>query len=282
MDDFKNEETGLMIVKDMSIEQVRNMDFVVIKEKEMNEIAGFINNEHQFMLDNFSKSQSNFMDTMLVFNAPTTVRNLRQISAEIESKKGALLENQHKLRKAQIVLRKKIRDLELMKNDPESDPFDIELLEVDIEHSIANRDNAKSYIEAALKTILCMKQQYDTILKNKGITDVTELDFEKEEEEYHIKKSSQQAFEDILASGRISVGNNRYLLQLGIMPNLVHEFWIKFLTSPNAYDKKEFDKKHEELYQKLKGICVGEANKRGMEELFYENSCVRERIQLAK
>jgi len=272
---MSNELVVLNDRKELNIDDVKGMDFLVIKDEEMHEIADFINTEHQHMLNNFSKSQSNFMDTMLVFSSGTDIRNLRQISAEIESKKGALVENQYRLRKSEVELRRKMRDFNNMKDDAESDPFDVEIMEIEIQEAINSRNGARTYIEAALKTILCMKQQYDAILKNKGIEDVTELDFENEEEEFHIKKSSQQAFEDIVASGRISVGNNRYLLQIGIMPNLVHDYWIKFLGSPNSYEKKKFDEARELLYQQLKGSAIKEANTRGLDELFYENSCVK-------
>ncbi|RLA60290.1 MAG: hypothetical protein DRQ78_09630, partial [Epsilonproteobacteria bacterium] len=88
---MSNELVVLNDRKELNIDDVKGMDFLVIKDEEMHEIADFINTEHQHMLNNFSKSQSNFMDTMLVFSSGTDIRNLRQISAEIESKKGALV-----------------------------------------------------------------------------------------------------------------------------------------------------------------------------------------------
>lgn len=270
VDDEKIKNLALSTDTAISLDPISNLDFTVIGQDEMNEIEEFIGNTHAKMLNNFSKSQSNYMDTMLVFNAGTDIRNLRQISAEIERKKMALSDNQFKLRKKSIELQKKIAAY----NDCVPG-LDKDLIAIEIEEMICERNQSRSYIEAALKTILCMKQQFEQILESKGITEVTELDFEKEEEEFHIKKSCHQAFEDIIASGRISVGNNKYLLQLGIMPNLVHDYWIRFLSTPAAYEKQEFLNALDELYQKLKGTSKQEADRRGIKELFYENSVLK-------
>ena len=254
--------------KELSLAPIRNLDFAVVTKEKMGEITEFLATTHSDMLNNFSKSQSNFMDSMFVFHAQTPIRNLRQISAEIEKKKMALAENQFRLRKKDVKIKKKYNQLE-----GETDPLKKELLEIQIAELVYGKQQAVTYIEAALKTILNMKQQYEGILDNKGIKDITEVDFEREEEEYHIKQACHQAFEDIVAMGRISVGNNKYLLQQGIMPNLVHDILIKFLSDPNkAYDKRKFDELLEELYQKLKGSSIAEADSRGLNELFYENS----------
>lgn len=254
----------------LDLAPISNIEFAVIGKEEMNEISEFIGGTHARMLNNFSKSQSNYMDTMLVFNAGTDIRNLRQISAEIEKKKMALAESQFKIRKKEIELRQKFQEMEV-----ETDPLKKELMGIEIEEMIHTRNQSRSYIEAALKTILCMKQQFEQIMESKGITEITELDFEREEEEYHIKKSCHQAFEDIIACGRVSVGNNKYLLQIGIMPNLVHDYWIKFLSIPDSYDKGKFLDALDALYVKLKGQAVTEANRRGITELFYENSVLQ-------
>jgi len=255
---------------DIDLTPVMSMEFAVVGKTEMNEIAEFIDNTHSKMLNNFSKSQSNWMDTLLVFNAGTDIRNLRQISAEIEKKKMALVESQFKMRKKDVELRKKFKDI-----DNCTDLLDKELLQIEVEEMIYSRNQARSYIEAALKTILCMKQQFETILEQRGIEHVTELDFEQEEEEYHIKKAAHQAFEDIVASGRISVGNNRFLLQIGIMPNLVHDFWVRFLGTKDSFNKQSFLDALELLYQQTKGCSVTELKRRGMEKEFYENSVLQ-------
>lgn len=280
---MENEMTVASLVNDVNIKDlvlktdtsvdldpISNLEFAVIGQPEMDEITEFIGVTHAKMLNNFSKSQSNYMDTMLVFSAGTDVRNLRQISAEIEKKKSALAETQFNLRKKVIELKKKF-----IEYDKCNDILDKELLGIEIEEMIYSRNQSRSYIEAALKTILCMKQQFEQIMKSKGITEITELDFEREEEEYHLKKSCHQAFEDIVASGRISVGNNKYLLQIGVMPNLVHDYWIRFLGTPESYDKGKFLEALEGLYKQLKGVASVEANRRGMKEFFYENSVLQ-------
>ena len=254
-------------IDQMELETIKNMEFPVVTKEKMHEITTFLEEEHSYMLNNFSKSQSNFMDSMFVFHAQTPIRNIRQISAEIEKKKMALAENQFRLKKKDIKIKQKIRKFER-----EQDDLKKELIGVQIAELVHGKEQALTYIEAALKTILNMKQQYESILENKGISDVSEIDFEREEEEYHIKQACHQAFEDIVASGRISVGNNKYFLQQGIMPNAIHDILVKFLGTPAAYDKGAFDQLLEDLYQKFKGSSKKEADSRGLNELFYENS----------
>ena len=256
---------------DIDLSPVMNMEFAVIGKNEMSEISEFISTTHSRMLNNFSKSQSNWMDSLLVFNAGTDVRNLRQISAEIEKKKMALVESQFNMRKKDIELRMKYEEFE----DDTKTHLEKEMIGIEIEEMIHARNQGRSYIEAALKTILCMKQQFETIMENKGIESITELDFEKEEEEYHIKKACHQAFEDIVASGRVSVGNNRFLLQIGIMPNLVHDFWVKFLATKDSFNKQNFLNALEFIYQQTKGCSTEEIKRRGMDKEFYENSVLQ-------
>lgn len=255
---------------ELNLTTLGSMEFAVIGQEEMAEISEFISETHAKMLNNFSKSQSNFMDTMLVFNASTDIRNLRQISAEIEKKKMALVETQFKLRKKEIELKQKMQELENTE-----DPLEREMIGIEIEEMVHGRNQSRSYIEAALKTILCMKQQYEQILESKGIEEVTEKVFEDEEKEYHIKKACHQAFEDIVASGRVSVGNNKYLLQLGIMPNVVHNYWIKFLNTPQSQEKELFMEALDYLYNTVKPNVEKELERRGMKELFYDNSVLQ-------
>lgn len=249
-------------------------DFLVIKEEQRKEISTFLANEHENMLNNFSKSQSNFMDTLMVFNAQTPIRNLRQISAEIEKKKMALAENGFRLRKEKIELQKLINEYNAMPDD--ADELDRDLLIVEIEEKKYGIQQAKTYVEASLKTILNQKQQFETIMENKGVSDITELDFEAEEEEYHIKQALHQAFEDIVATGRISVGNNKYLLQIGLMPNTIHNIWSMFISGKDADNKDIFYSIINGIYVKYKGCSKIEANRRGMEETFHENSVVKQ------
>lgn len=161
--------------------------------------------------ESFYKTQSQFMDNMLTVSAPTELRNLRQILAEIQKCKSALQEAYFNNKKKSVEIRRKAQDLE------SATGLDAELLEIEIaelRHQIAN---AEDYMKGAIRKISAYMTQYDGILEKTGKTELTEADFEEDEERYHIMK----AFEQGLCAARsrggwIDEGNQIYFYQIGI------------------------------------------------------------------
>lgn len=159
----------------------------------------------------FYKTQSQFMDNMLTVSAPTELRNLRQILAEINKSKMALQEAHFSTKKKEIEILKKEEQLK------EATGLDADLLKIEMAELDSQIANTEDYMKGAIRKIAAYMTQYDSILKKMGKTELTEQAFEEDEERYHIMK----AFEQGLCAARshhgvIDEGNQIYFHQIGI------------------------------------------------------------------
>lgn len=188
----------------------------------------------------FGRSKSQFtakaMTLSMLANAPYRV--LRQCLAEIEKKRGAIKETIFLMRKKEVRLRRLEYQIVHLKLKVEGSDaalrdetfFDIELFQIEKEETATQITDSMLYIEGALKEIAIYQEVYLQVKKNKNIPDNwNEVDFENEESEHHIKQAFRQACRDFLISGRIGVGNQEYLEQMGINPikaqNLIYEYF---------------------------------------------------------
>lgn len=180
----------------------------------------------------FGKRQSQFMDfVMTVSGHPLApARNLRQLLAEIERRREALRETVTKI-KYDIVLHEELRErLESMKENIEQhSKFEVARLIIQIEDIEGRLASTRLYYEGALKTLLSMQQAYKDIIAKHHMEDWDEEDFEKEEERYHIMKAFEQAMAAVAQTGRIDMGNQEYLRQLGINPVAATLDLLKYL-----------------------------------------------------
>jgi len=224
--------------------------------------------------ENFGKTQSQFMDNMLTTSHPTPIRNIRQILAEINKSIEALKESYYKNRKKEVEVKILERDLE-----KEEDELKKELLGVEIEEKLVQLETSKKYIQGAIRKIANYKDQYNNILKHLNVSSIDEIDFEKEEEEYHIKKAFEQGLNAARANGgRIDEGNQIYLTQLGINGTVAQTCVTGYLLLEQNLIKegKEVDaelqwKFLDDMYKKFKGSAEKYANKKGL-NLFNKNS----------
>lgn len=166
----------------------------------------------------FGKRQTQFMDHVMTVSHPTPLRNLRQILAEVTSRKEALQENLYLLRKADVEHRRAIAKLRAMDNATiASDGFDREILAIEVEEKAAGLAGARLYVEGAIRQVAGYRAQYEAICVAIGKTEFTEMDVEREEEAYHIATAFAQALTAARArGGAIDEGNHIYLHQLGI------------------------------------------------------------------
>ena len=216
---------------------------------------------------NFGKSQSQFMDNMLTTSHPTPIRNIRQILAEINKSLEALKEAYYKNKRKQIEIKKLNRNL-----NTEKDNLEIELIELEIEEKEMQLETGKKYVFGAIRKINNYKNQYKSILKTLKVNSIDELDFEKEEEEHHIKKAFEQGLNAARANGgRIDEGNQIYLTQLGINGTVgqkcVQGYLMveeELLRQGDEITAKTQWKFLEEMYQKFKGSAIKYCNKKGM------------------
>lgn len=190
------------------------MDFKTIKSAELDTIGNFMMQTANRDMNSFGKGQSQFMNHAMTVSHYQPYRNLRQILAEVERCRVALADNIINMKRSMVKLMQKKESLQKL-----TDKYEIALAQIDIEEIESGMADHRLYIEGALKTILEYSYAYNDIKKKHNIPDLwDEKDFEKAEEEYHIKKAFEQAHGDVLATGRIDRGNHEYLRQLGINP----------------------------------------------------------------
>lgn len=162
--------------------------------------------------DNFNKTQSQFMDNMMTLSQLTEIRSARQCLAEIKKSKLALEEAYFNIEKKRIKIDRKKALLATTTNE-----FDRRLLELEIVEAETQINNINDNVQGAIRRVSGFMAQYQNILNKLGKDELTEEDFEADEERYHIMK----AFEQALCAARsrqgiIDEGNLIYMFQIGI------------------------------------------------------------------
>lgn len=163
---------------------------------------------------NHSHTQWMWKHLNLSWHAP--LKNMRQLSAEITKKKGAL--NEAKWRQVETELKiRKIED-ELEKGQQESTLEYWREVELKIKLAKLKESAAEStvIIEGAMKDVLVLNELYEQLKAR--VSGFSETDIEKEETKSHLKRALVQSIRDVRMSGCISKGEQEYIEQIGINP----------------------------------------------------------------
>jgi len=179
---------------------------------------------------NFGKSQSQFMDNFLTVSHPTPLRNARQTLAEINKSVEALREAQYNMNKKQLHIKRLERDLQT-----ESDDIKRSEIELEISFETSRLSSTMLYVEGAIRSVTNYTEQYKQILKAAGYDEMTEIDFEKEEEKYHIMKAFDQGLCAARArGGLIDEGNQIYFSQIGVNGQMAQNCVNRFFEQERA------------------------------------------------
>jgi hypothetical protein len=161
---------------------------------------------------NFHKSHSQFMSVTLDVTAITPIRSIKHTLAEIDRTRSALQEAYINVRKKQVELKKKERDLLNA-----TDSLDREMLEVEIMEITTHLEGTQNHVNGALRKMNFMVNQHKQLLEAVGKDEITEEDYEREESRYHIMTCMKQALNAARSrNGMIDEGNLIYLFDLGI------------------------------------------------------------------
>jgi len=183
---------------------------------------------------NFGKTQSQFMDNFMTVSHPTPLRNARQILAEVNKSIEALKEAQYNMNKKQLHIQRLERDLLT-----ETDDIKQQEIELEIDFETSKLQTTMLYVEGAVRAVTNYTEQYKQILKNAGYDEMSEIDFEKEEEAYHIMKAFEQG---ICAArsrgGSIDEGNHIYFSQIGVNGQMAQNFINQFFAQEQAAIQK--------------------------------------------
>lgn len=156
--------------------------------------------------DIFSKSHSQYAWKNLTIAHYGDTRNLRQVGAELNSKRQALSEVKFKM------LKKKARlDIKIKENLTP-------LVELEIQELEEQQEFIKESYTACVKDIVTLSELYESI-KEKIVKKHNKFDeevFEIEEKGYYIRRFVAQSLRDIRATGRIGIGNQELLEQINL------------------------------------------------------------------
>lgn len=163
---------------------------------------------------NHSHTQWMWKHLNLSWHAP--LKNMRQISAEISAKKGALNEAKWRQIENELKIRKIEDELERGQETGELDYW----REVELKVKLAKLKEAvvegTTYIEGAMKDVLVLNELYEQLKAR--VSGFSEADMEKEETKSHLKRALVQSIRDVRMSGCITKAEQEYIEQIGINP----------------------------------------------------------------
>lgn len=161
---------------------------------------------------NFFKTHTQFMGVSLDITDLTARRSIMRTLAEVTNTRAALQDAYFNIKKKQIEINRKEAALSTT-----TDVYDRELLDIEIAELESQIATTQPYILGAVRKLNFFINQYNNLLKNLNISEITEEEYEREECKYHIMTAMKQA---LLAArshgGIIDEGNLIYLFELGI------------------------------------------------------------------
>jgi hypothetical protein len=152
-----------------------------------------------------SNSQTTLnMMTLTMLNGQSPMRLLRQILAEVESRKMALAE-------AQLNHAKALHEINEFMGKEQTPVIIAELRLRKI-----SLDVLESKVNGAFKDIATLADAYDNIKQTHGIGDWDEATFEAEEKRHHVRRGFELLYRNLIEYGRAKEAIIEYLQQYGV------------------------------------------------------------------
>jgi hypothetical protein len=173
---------------------------------------------------NHSHTQWMWKHLNLSWHAP--MKNMRQISAEISRKKGALNEAKWRQVETELKIRKIEDELARGQEDGSLDYWREVELKIKVAKLKESNSDSPVIIEGAMKDVLVLNELYEQ-LKEK-VSGFSEADIEKEETKSHLKRALVQSIRDVRMTGSVTKAEQEYIEQIGINPmklqNLLRQY----------------------------------------------------------
>jgi len=149
------------------------------------------------------------MMTLTMLGGQSTYRMLRQILAEVETRKNALSESQ--VRHAKLV--REIENLEDKTDDPvEAAKYRKACVSITV---------LEQKINGSFADIAILIDAYNNIKEKYGISDEwDEESFEKDEKRHHVRRCFEMMYRNLLDTGRINTATIEYMQQFGVHPQI--------------------------------------------------------------
>lgn len=170
----------------------------------------------------FDRSRSQWMLKFLTCSNADGWLRLRQISAEMCSKRMALSE-------AKFNYLKRLTEAKIKREDMLSEKSENKklLLEIEAAELESQATEILSKVEGAMKEVETLAQMHHALKEKLG--DITEEEFEKAQIKSHIKRATMQAVRDVKEKGCIGAGNGEYLEQSGVSTSAIQKEILAFI-----------------------------------------------------
>jgi hypothetical protein len=159
----------------------------------------------------WDRSRSQWVIKFLVCSQADAWLRLRQVSAEIFSKRTSM--QTAKFSYARSLIESKLKRQEALEEKDADKKFLLEIEAAEIEWGGAI---ILEKLSGNLKEIETLGDIHDGLMKKMDGVDITEKEFEKAQTKAHIRRVIMQATREVRETGRIKVGNQEYLNQIGI------------------------------------------------------------------
>ena len=170
----------------------------------------------------WDRSRSQWMLKFLTCSNADKWLRLRQISAEMNRKRMALVEAKFSYMKK--LTQAKIKREEMLEEKSENKKL---LLEIEAAEFESQAAESLVRVEGALKEVETLAQMHDELKEKIG--DITEAEFEKAQTKAHIKRAVMQAIREVKECGKIKCGNAEYLEQSGLSTTAILKDIYDFL-----------------------------------------------------
>jgi hypothetical protein len=233
---------------------------------------------------NHSHTQWTWRHINLSWHSP--MKNMRQISAEISSKKGALNESKWRQVKNEIKIRKIQEQLDKGSEDGSLDYWKEVELKVKLMQMQEGMVEGAKYIQGAMKDVLALNEMYEQLKET--VNSFSEHDVEVEESKSHLKRSLVQCIRDVRQGGSITKGEQEYMEQIGVNPMKVQKAIRVYVASEEEDESWDVSKLYEfvdgmtnELIDYYK-VDKKVMDLRGLKDEPYEHSSFINKLALPK
>ena len=220
----------------------------------------------------WDRSRSQWILKFLVCSNADGWLRMRQISAEMASKRMALSSAKFSYMKA--LTKAKIKREEMVEETNDNKRL---LLEIEAAENESNAAETLIKMEGALKEVETLAQMHDKLKDKLG--DITEEEFEKAQTRSHIKRAIVQSVREVKECGKIKCGNGEYLEQSGLSTTAVLKDIFIFLEEESEAGAEDTSMLHvflDKMADKYEGVAMQQAEWLGFDpktdlSLTYEN-----------
>ena len=177
------------------------------------------------------------MMTLTMMTGQSPYRMMRQIMAEVEKRKGALVE-------AQVKHARILKEIEKLQDSEDT------VSQAKYRQKCVNIVTMESKINGSFKDIATLIDAYNNIKEKNGIEEWDEVAFEKEEKKHHVRRGFELMYRNLLDGGRASTSTIEYCQQYGVHPQVCLtevSGYLQFTTErianddlPHANDLEDF------------------------------------------